>query len=114
MIVMTHDSYNNSFGAGVRSNSKIAMDDVFYWGGDFADILAYDIYPYMTFDYRYGELGKLPKPRISQMHYTISQLRNVSTAYGKEDGFLGVGHMVRKVVSAFQGPGEEEPILVRT
>ncbi len=85
-IAMTHDSHN-SFGAGVKSNSQIAIDDVFYWGGSFADVFVYDIYPYHTFDYRYGELGKLPKPRISQMHYAISQLRNVTTAYNKELGF---------------------------
>ncbi|MES2373352.1 MAG: hypothetical protein V4557_12280 [Bacteroidota bacterium] len=85
-IAMTHDSHN-SFGAGVKSNSKIAIDDVFYWGGSFADVFVYDIYPYHTFDYRYGELGKLPKPRISQMHYAISQLRNVTTTYKKELGF---------------------------
>ena len=100
-IVMTHDSHN-SFGAGVKSNSKVAIDDVFHWGGDFADILAYDIYPYMTFDYRYGELGKLPKPRISQMHYTISQLRNVATAYGKELGFW-VGTYSDKWFDRFRG-----------
>ncbi len=34
-----------------------------------------------------GESGRVPKPRISQMHYTISQLRNVTTTYGKELGF---------------------------
>jgi hypothetical protein len=85
-VVMTHDSHN-VFGAGVRSNSTVAMDDVFHWGGDFADVLAYDIYPYLTFDYRYGELGKLPKPRISQLHYTIAQMRNLSSSYGKDLGF---------------------------
>jgi hypothetical protein len=85
-IAMTHDSHN-SFGAGVKSNSKVAIDDVFHWGGGFADVFVYDIYPYLTFDYRYGELGKLPKPRISQMHYAISQLRNVTNTYGKELGF---------------------------
>jgi hypothetical protein len=101
-IVMTHDSHN-CFGAGVKSNSKIAMDDVFHWGGDFADVIAYDIYPYMTFDYRYGELGKLPKPRISQMHYTISQLRNVTTTYGKDLGFW-VGTYCDNWFSRFKGP----------
>lgn len=85
-VVMTHDSHN-VFGAGVKSNSKVAMDDVFFWGGDFADVFVYDIYPYMTFDYRYGEFGKLPKPRLSQMHYTIAQMRNMTTEYGKELGF---------------------------
>ena len=85
-IAMTHDSHN-SFGAGVKSDSKVAIDDVFHWGGNFADVFVYDIYPYLTFDYRYGDLGKLPKPRISQMHYAISQLRNLTTTYGKELGF---------------------------
>jgi hypothetical protein len=101
-IVMTHDSHN-SFGAGVKSNSRIAIDDVFHWGGNFADILAYDIYPYMTFDYRYGEPGKFPKPRISQMHYTISQLRNVTATYGKGLGFW-VGTYSEKWFSRFRGP----------
>jgi N-acetylglucosamine-6-sulfatase len=101
-IVMTHDSHN-TFGAGVKSNSKIAMDDVFHWGGDFADILAYDIYPYMTFDYRYGEPGRLRKPRISQMHYTIAQLRNVCTTYGKQMGFW-VGTYSDNWFQRFKGP----------
>ena len=100
-VVMTHDSHN-SFGAGVHSNSRIAIDDIFHWGGDFADIYAYDIYPYMTFDYRYGDLGKLPKPRISQMHYTISQLRNLTTSYGKELGFW-VGTYSEKWFDRFRG-----------
>lgn len=85
-VVITHDSHS-TFGAGVKSNSKVAMDDVFHWGGDYADLFIYDIYPYTMFDYRYGELGKLPKPRLSQMHYTISQLRNVTTTFNKELGF---------------------------
>jgi hypothetical protein len=85
-IVLTHDSHG-TFGAGVKSDSRVAIDDVFHWGGDFADAFIYDIYPYTMFDYRYGEFGKLPKPRISQMHYTISQLRNVTAAYNKELAF---------------------------
>jgi hypothetical protein len=85
-IVLTHDSHG-TFGAGVKSDSRIAIDDVFHWGGDFADVFIYDIYPYTMFDYRYGEFGKLPKPRISQMHYTVSQLRNLTTTYGKELAF---------------------------
>ena len=101
-IVMTHDSHN-TFGAGVKSNSKVAMDDVFYWGGDFADVYVYNIYPYMTFDYRYGEFGKLPKPRISQMHYTIAQLRNLTSTYGKEMGFW-VGTYNELWFTRFRGP----------
>ena len=101
-IVLTHDSHS-TFGAGVRSNSEIGMDDVFHWGGDFADVFIYDIYPYTMFDFRYGEFGKLPKPRISQMHYTISQLRNVTTTYGKELAFW-VGTYNKAWFRDFMGP----------
>jgi hypothetical protein len=85
-IVLTHDSHN-TMGGGVNSDSRYAVDDVFHWGGDFADIFVYDIYPYTMFDYRYGEYGKLPKPRLSQMHYTMAQMRNLTTTYNKELGF---------------------------
>jgi hypothetical protein len=85
-IIMTHDSHN-TFGAGVKSNSRVAVDDIFHWGGDFADLFVYDIYPYMMFDFRYGEFGKVPIPRQSQMHYTMAQMRNLTTAYSKELGF---------------------------
>jgi hypothetical protein len=85
-IIMTHDSHN-TFGAGVKSNSRVAVDDVFHWGGDFADMFVYDIYPYMMFDFRYGEFGKLPLPRQSQMHYTMAQMRNLTTEYNKDLGF---------------------------
>ena len=85
-IVMTHDSHN-TMGAGVESDSKYAIDDIFHWGGEYADMFLYDIYPYTMFDYRYGEYGKLPKPRISQMHYTIAQMRNLTRTYNKELGF---------------------------
>ncbi len=85
-IAMTHDSHN-VYGGGVNSNSQLAIDDVFHWGGDYADLFVYDIYPYLTFDYRYGETGVYRKPRISQMHYTMAQLRNMTTAFGKTMGF---------------------------
>jgi hypothetical protein len=101
-IVLTHDSHG-TFGAGVRSNSEIGMDDVFHWGGDFADVFIYDIYPYFNHDFRYGEFGKLAKPRISQMHYTISQLRNVTTTYDKELAFW-VGTYNKAWFQDFMGP----------
>ena len=104
-IVLTHDSHS-TFGGGVKSDSKVAMDDVFHWGGDFADVFIYDIYPYTMFDYRYGELGKLPKPRISQMHYTISQLRNVTSTYGKDLAFW-VGTYNETWFKRFMGPERE-------
>lgn len=85
-IAITHDSHN-VYGGGVNSNSQMAMDDVFHWGGNFADLFVYDIYPYLTFDYRYGETGVYRKPRMSQLHYTMAQLRNMTTTYGKKMGF---------------------------
>jgi hypothetical protein len=85
-IAMTHDSHN-VYGGGVNSNSQLAIDDVFHWGGDYADLFVYDIYPYLTFDYRYGEAGVYRKPRMSQMHYTMAQMRNMTTTYGKTLGF---------------------------
>lgn len=104
-VVLTHDSHS-TFGAGVKSDSKVAIDDVYHWGGDFADVFVYDIYPYTMYDYRYGELGKLPKPRISQMHYTISQMRNVTTTYGKEMGFW-VGTYNERWFKRFMNPEME-------
>ncbi|MES2373349.1 MAG: beta-galactosidase trimerization domain-containing protein [Bacteroidota bacterium] len=85
-VVMTHDSHN-TMGGGVESDSKFAIDDIFHWGGEFADLFLYDIYPYTMFDYRYGEYGKLRKPRISQMHYTMAQMRNLTKTYNKSLGF---------------------------
>ncbi len=82
-VALTHDSHS-TFGAGVRSNSKLAVDDVFHWGADFADTFVFDIYPYMMFDFRYGECGTLRKPRMSQMHYAFAQMRNLTYTYGKE------------------------------
>ena len=105
-IVLTHDSHG-TFGAGVKSDSRVAMDDVFHWGGDFADVFIYDIYPYTMFDYRYGEFGRLPKPRISQMHYTISQLRNVTTTYGKELAFW-VGTYNKAWFKDFLSPARQQ------
>lgn len=83
---LTHDSHN-TFGAGYSSHSEIAIDDVFHWGGDFADLFVFDIYPYMMFDFRFGQVSKLPKPRISQTHYTFAQMRNLTRAYSKDLGF---------------------------
>lgn len=85
-VVLTHDSHN-TFGAGYSSHSELAIDDVFHWGGDFADTFVFDIYPYMMFDFRFGECAKLPKPRISQTHYSFAQMRGLTRAYGKELGF---------------------------
>ena len=104
-IVLTHDSHG-TFGAGVKSDSRVAIDDVFHWGGDFADVFIYDIYPYTMFDYRYGEFGKLPQPRISQVHYTISQLRNVTATYNKELAFW-VGTYNKAWFKDFMSPARQ-------
>ena len=84
--ILTHDSHN-TFGAGYSSHSEIAIDDVFHWGGDFSDMFVFDIYPYMMFDFRFGRPALLPKPRISQTHYSFAQMRNLTRSYGKDLGF---------------------------
>ena len=84
--ILTHDSHN-TFGAGYSSHSEIAIDDVFHWGGDFSDMFVFDIYPYMMFDFRFGRCAELPKPRISQTHYSFAQMRNLTRTHGKELGF---------------------------
>ena len=84
--VFTHDSHN-TFGGGCGSHSELAIDDIFHWGGDFSDMFVFDIYPYMSLDYRFGRPAQLVKPRMSQMHYSFAQMRNLTRAYGKELGF---------------------------
>jgi len=85
-VIMTHDSHN-TFGGAVNSDGEIGVDDVFHWGGDFADTFVFDVYPYMMTDFRYGEPSKLRKPRMSQLHYAFGQMRNLARTYGKELGF---------------------------
>jgi hypothetical protein len=85
-VILTHDSHS-TFGGGVDSDANLAVDDVYHWGGDFADTYVFDIYPYMMFDYRFGQCGKVPKPRMSQLHYAMGQIRNVTRAYHKQMGF---------------------------
>jgi hypothetical protein len=84
--VLTHDSHN-TLGGGCGSHSELAIDDIFHWGGDFSDMFMFDIYPYMMFDFRFGEPGRLPRPRMSQSHYCFAQMRNLTRSYGKEMGF---------------------------
>ncbi len=85
-VIMTHDSHS-TFGAAVDSHARLFVDDVFHWGGDFADTFVYDSYPYMMTDFRYGECRRIVKPRMSQFHYSFAQMRNLTRAYGKELGF---------------------------
>ena len=89
---LTHDSHN-TFGGGCTSHAELAIDDVFHWGGDFADLFIYDIYPYMMFDFRFGRMGQVAKPRMSQTHYSFAQMRGLTTAYQKDLGFwVGTYH----------------------
>lgn len=85
-FTLTHDSHN-TFGGGYGSHSEIAIDDVMHWGGDFADLFVYDIYPYNNIDFRFGEPSVFPKPRMSQTHYSFAQMRNLTTHAGKLLGF---------------------------
>jgi hypothetical protein len=101
-VILTHDSHS-AMGGGVDSNSKLAVDDIFHWGADFADTFVFDIYPYMMFDYRYGELGKLRKPRLSQLQFAFAQLRNLTSTYGKSMGFW-FGTYNRRWFKDFMGP----------
>lgn len=101
-VVLTHDSHS-AMGAGVDSNATVAVDDIFHWGADFADIFVFDIYPYMMFDYRYGELGRYPVPRMSQMHYAFMQLRNLTRTYDKQMGFW-FGTYNKRWFRNFMGP----------
>ncbi len=86
IVTLTHDSHN-TFGAGYGSHSELAIDDVYHWGADFTDMFVYDIYPYLSIDFRFGAPSELPEPRMSQMHYTFAQMRNLAYSYGKKIGF---------------------------
>jgi hypothetical protein len=86
ITTLTHDSHN-TFGAGYGSHAELAIDDVYHWGGDFADMFVFDIYPYMMFDFRFGAPSQLPLPRISQAHYSFAQMRNLAYSNGKKLGF---------------------------
>lgn len=85
-VIMTHDSHS-TLGAGVNQDAVIAIDDVFFWGGDFADIFVFDIYPYMLGDFRYGKNREMPKPRMAQTHYAMAQMRNLTRTFQKKFGF---------------------------
>jgi hypothetical protein len=85
-LVMNHDSHN-TFGGGVGQEAQIAIDDVYYWGGDFADVISSDIYPYMMTDFRYGPNRTLMKPRMAQTHFAMAQIRNVCVAFDRKMGF---------------------------
>jgi hypothetical protein len=60
----------------------------------------------MAGDFRFGEPSTFPKPRMSQMHYSFAQMRNLTRVYGKEVGFW-VGTYNPTWFSAWMGPDLE-------
>ena len=72
---------------GYSSHSELAIDDVFHWGGDFADMFIFDIYPYMMFDFRFGEPPNFPSRASARRTTAFAQMRGLTRAYGKELGF---------------------------
>jgi hypothetical protein len=85
-FALNHDSHN-TFGGASGQEGKIFVDDVYHWGSDFADLLTFDIYPYLMKDFRYGPNRTLMVPRMSQTHYAFAQMRDVATSGKKELGF---------------------------
>ena len=85
-VILTHDSHN-TLGGGVGQEAVIAIDDVYHWGADFADTIVFDIYPYVMNDFRYGPNRELMKPRMSQMHFAMAQLRNLTSSKDKKLGY---------------------------
>ena len=75
-VVINHDSHN-VFGGSPRHEAKVFSDDIYHWGGDYADVLSFDIYPYLMKDFRYGLNRDLRLPRMSQTHYALAHMRNV-------------------------------------
>jgi len=102
-VIINHDSHN-SLGGAVHSHGEMFIDDVFHWRGDWADMYAFDIYPYDAEDFRYGQCGMLRRPRMSQLHFGLAQLRNVTETYHKELAFwvgqYGYGDFMRPAPKA--------------
>jgi hypothetical protein len=86
IAAMNHDSHN-TFGGSVQQEGPINVDDVFHWGGDWADMYSFDIYPYLMLDFRYGPNRKIKLPRMAQTHFAFAQMRNLTTTFGKKLGF---------------------------
>jgi hypothetical protein len=86
-VVINHDSHN-VFGGSPGHEAKIFSDDIYHWGGDYADVLSFDIYPYLMKDFRYGLNRNLRLPRMSQTHYALAHMRNVCSEYNRKLGFF--------------------------
>lgn len=86
-VIVNHDGHN-ALGGGVHQEAQLFVDDVFHWGGSYADVLSVDIYPYLMTDFRYGPNRELMLPRMAQTHYVLAQMRNVTRAYKLKMGFF--------------------------
>lgn len=85
-VELTHDSHNTFGAAGNDFKGSWAVDDVFHWGAPF-DAVNYDIYPYLSVDFRRGKFRTPPVPRIAGMHMAFAQMRNLAYTYDKKLGF---------------------------
>ncbi len=85
-VELTHDSHNTFGAAAGPSGVKYAVDDVFHWGAPF-DSVNYDIYPYLSRDFRTGKFAEFPKPRMAGIHMAFAEMRNLATTYDKKLGF---------------------------
>ena len=85
-VELTHDSHCTFGAAGRNFRSFWAVDDVFHWGAPF-DSVNYDIYPYLSTDFRTGKFSEHRLPRMAGMHMAFAQMRNLAYTYGKKQGF---------------------------
>jgi len=85
-VELTHDSHNTFGAAAGPSGVQYAVDDVFHWGAPF-DSVNYDIYPYLSRDYRTGEFAEFPEPRMAGVHMAFAQMRNLARTHDKKLGF---------------------------
>lgn len=85
-VELTHDSHNTFGAAAGPSGVKYALDDVFHWGAPF-DSVNYDIYPYLSRDYRTGRFAEDPQPRMAGLHMAFAEMRNLARTYDKKLGF---------------------------
>jgi hypothetical protein len=85
-VELTHDSHCTFGAAGRGYTSFWAVDDVFHWGAPF-DAVNYDIYPYISTDFRTGAFGQNRLPRLAGMHMAFAQMRNLATTHDKKLGF---------------------------
>ncbi len=85
-VELTHDSHCTFGAAGRDFQTFWAVDDVFHWGAPF-DSVNYDIYPYLSTDFRTGKFGENRLPRIAGMHMAFAEMRNLAYTYKKKLGF---------------------------